>query len=111
MNRWILDIGDGNAVVLALSDLNAASITTGTIILMKYGGTWNGGLFTADGAAITDNGNTFVVNGNTYQLDYDLVDGAGHALALVAVPEPTSAMIAAITSLGLLARRRRKACI
>ena len=105
-----LNIDNGNAAVLALSDLNAASITTGTIILMKYGGLWNGGLFTVDGTAITDNGNTFVVNGNTYQLDYDLIDGAGHALALVAVvPEPSSMIIAGITSLGLLARRRRKA--
>jgi len=107
-----LNIDNGNAAVLALSDLNVSSITTGTIILMKYGGLWNGGLFTVDGTAITDNGNTFVVNGNTYQLDYNLIDGAGHALALVAVvPEPSSMIIAGITSLGFLARRRRKASL
>lgn len=106
-----LTIDTGNTATLNVADLApGAPLAAGTSIpLIDYSGTWNGGLFTMAGVGVlTDNGTTFFVGATQYQLDYDF-GGVNGAVALVAVPEPGTAMLLpGVLLLGLRRRRVRR---
>jgi fibronectin-binding autotransporter adhesin len=102
----VLALDLGNSVALTVSDLAPAAITGGVFPFINYTpGGWNGGLFNVGGIIIEDQDNTFAVNGNFYQIDYDF---GGSSVALVAVPEPTTAGLLGAMALGLLSSRSRR---
>lgn len=101
------DLNITEGAVLALGDISSASVLTGALMFLKYTGAWNGGRFTVDGVLINDNGQLVTIKGNQFQIDYDFVSGADKGVALIAVPEPAAAGLAAFGAVALGLRRRR----
>lgn len=100
-----LNITEG--AVLALNDISSAALLNGALMFIKYSGVWNGQRFTVDGNLINDNGQFVTIKGNQFQIDYDFVSGADKGVALIVVPEPAAAGLAAFGALALILRRRR----
>jgi autotransporter-associated beta strand protein len=87
-----------NDVVLTITDLTPAAFTSGTLTFITYTpGGWNGGLFTYNSNVIADDG-LLTVGSNQFTLDYNF---GGNSVALLAVPEPGSA-VSLLGGVGLL---------
>ena len=118
------DLNLSGIVNLTLTDLasNPTAFTPGTILsLINYTGSWNGGRFTFGGQQIGDEG-TFTTGQTVWKLDYNAATGgrnfdnlyAGGSDSFVnitaiipsAIPEPGSVLIAGMSALVLLRRRR-----
>lgn len=102
-----LKLSDVDLTKLTISDVSPSPITTGTFTFLTYSGSWDGDLFTYGGQAIPDGG-IITVGTNHFSLDYNR---NGNSVALIAVPEPGSAiaMLCGLSFLGLSRRQRRKA--
>ncbi len=109
-----LTLAASGDVVLSISDLAPAAITSGVFPFITYT-TWNGGLFQVAGSIIDDydavlnpTSTSFTVAGNTFQIDYN---AGGNSVALVTVPEPNAVIslfggLAVLLGFGRSGRRR-----
>ena len=97
-----LDLIATNDVVLTISDLSPAAIGSGSFVFVTYNGTWNGGLFSYNNAALPDD-SLITVQGNQYRLDYNF---NGNSVALIAVPEPGT-VLSVLGGLGALVGLQR----
>jgi autotransporter-associated beta strand protein len=109
-------LGITSGATIDLSDLGSSLVTEGfRLSLISYDGTWNGGLFSYLGNPLT-NGSQVNLGPNSWVFKYnDTLAGANFAddqlgassfVTLTAIPEPASAILAALASLTLLRRRR-----
>ena len=103
-----LTLATGVAPKLSVSDVGGnLTVAQGTqFTFITYTGAWNGGLFSVGGNPIPDDA-TFLLGANRFKLDYN---AGGNSVALIAVPEPTTAL-SLLGGVGCLVavRRRRRA--
>lgn len=103
-----LNIASGAKITLA-DMVSTTNTVNGALLFIKYSGVWNGTTFMSSGGTAITDGQIVSVGANQYQFDYDIVDGTGHAVGLILIPEPSGALLAALAGGACLARRRRKA--
>jgi len=114
------DLALTGVVDLAVSDVASSPVAVPigtTLSVMNYGGTWNAGLLSVGGTPLAE-GDIFSVGLNEWQISYASTTvganvatplGSGLFVNLTAVPEPSTAALAAAgagLAAGLLRRRR-----
>jgi fibronectin-binding autotransporter adhesin len=109
-----LALDPSNQAVLVLAELGAGSWALGSkLTLISYSGVWNGGLFSLAGGPLADD-SVFSFSGAEWRFNYnDTAPGTNFTgdltgpgyVTMTVVPEPATALLAA---LGLLAFRRRR---
>jgi autotransporter-associated beta strand protein len=106
-------------VTITLDDIAVADtpFAQGTVLsLLNYTGTWDSGLFTLGGNELAD-GEVFTQGLNTWQISYDdatgglnfpgeYAGGSDSFVNLLAVPEPSTALLSGLSLLAFLRRRR-----
>lgn len=112
-----LTLDVANTALLTLSELGAGSWTADKkLTLISYSGSWNGGLFNRGGTL--SNNSTFNFSGMDWLFKYDDTSAGtnytgdltgSHFVTMTVVPEPSVLVLAALGSLGLATRRRRRA--
>lgn len=96
----------GTAPSLFVTDLNSVELPLGTTLpIASYTGIWNNGLFTVNGVPIVDDIGSFALGLNKFAIDYNF---QGNTVALVVVPEPSTAALAFGAFAGILGLRRRR---
>lgn len=117
-----LNLALDNGTILTIDDLGDGSWTAGTkLTLISYSdalGAWNGGLFNYAGGVLAD-GSEFIFSGMKWLFDYDdtvaggnftddLVGGRFVTMTASVIPEPSTAILAALGLMGVCFRRRRR---
>lgn len=101
---------------LAIEGLAFAFDAGTTFSLINYTGTWNGGFFTFEGNELANN-EEFTSGLNTWRILYGAAEGGSNFpgeyaggsdsfVNIVAVPEPSAALLGGLALLALLCRRR-----
>jgi autotransporter-associated beta strand protein len=110
-----LNLDLGNLANLTLGELGGGSWSANEkLTLISYTGAWNGGLFRYNGSTLANN-STFSFSGTDWRFQYDdslagdnfTDDLTGTSfVTMTAVPEPRAALLASLSLLALLRRRR-----
>jgi autotransporter-associated beta strand protein len=115
-----LNLDPGNGTLLTFLDLAPTpqyfSEDTTIFALINYSGSWNGGLFTY-GSNVLSDGERFMVGSQQWEIDYDRTSTTGLAnftgdyvsgsfVAITAVPEPSTLLLAGLACGGYVVFRR-----
>ena len=98
------NLGIEQGAILALTEQSVNSVPYGSkLTLINYSGSWNGNFFTHGGSTVAD-GSVVALGSTQWLVRY--ADNS-NSLTITAVPEPSMVILACLSSVGLLMRRRR----
>ena len=98
------NLGIEQGAILALTEQSVNSVPYGSkLTLINYSGLWNGNFFTHGGSTVAD-GSVVALGSTQWLVRY--ADNS-NSLTITAVPEPSMVILACLSSVGLLMRRRR----